>query len=483
MSKTLVFADDVPRSTISDRVRRGELRQLHRGVYTTDLTTPAERIIRDEWQQIVARLIPNATISDRSAITGGPNNGVLYLVRDGRPQNIHLPGLDVAARRGAPPLDTDLRLPTGLHLASRPRALAENAQPTRSIGGRPSRTLTRPELDTWIDRIAQTDGRERLADYRTNAEQLAEKVGTKPEHLAHVSDTIGAILGSRTSATKSAALAARLVGTPVDQGRIGVFQILASALRSAAPQSHPATTIPQPLAFFEAYFSNYIEGTEFGVDEARSIIDSGEAPTLRHEDGHDLLGTHQAIMQSNRDARPHSTDEWIERLQRQHQLVMTAHPDRAPGQFKSMLNQAGNTTFVAPELVEGTLRSGLGLIDQLDTAWERSVLIMFVVAEVHPFVDGNGRIARLAMNHELTAGSQQRTIIPTSLRDDYLAGLRRLSRHDDPELLIKTLRFAHDYTAAVDWTTFEAAEADLTESFAFEADPTYGNRLTLPKYR
>ena len=87
MSKTLVFADDVPRSTISDRVRRGELRQLHRGVYTTDLTTPAERIIRDEWQQIVARLIPNATISDRSAITGGPNNGVLYLVRDGRPQS------------------------------------------------------------------------------------------------------------------------------------------------------------------------------------------------------------------------------------------------------------------------------------------------------------------------------------------------------------------------------------------------------------
>jgi Fic family protein len=108
------------------------------------------------------------------------------------------------------------------------------------------------------------------------------------------------------------------------------------------------------------------------------------------------------------------------------------------------------------------------------------VMTMFVVADVHPFVDGNGRAARLAMNDELTAGGQHRIIIPTALRDDYLAGLRRLTRNDDPEVYIKTLRFAHDYTAAVNWSTFGDAEADLTESFAFENEPEMERRLRIP---
>lgn len=84
------------------------------------------------------------------------------------------------------------------------------------------------------------------------------------------------------------------------------------------------------------------------------------------------------------------------------------------------------------------------------------------------------------MNDELTAGREQRIIIPTALQDDYLAGLRRLSRHDDPEVYIKTLRFAHDYTAAINWTTFDDAEADLRVTFAFENEPDFGEQLRLP---
>jgi Fic family protein len=38
--------------------------------------------------------------------------------------------------------------------------------------------------------------------------------------------------------------------------------------------------------------------------------------------------------------------------------------------------------------------------------FQRAVYVMFVVAEVHPFLDGNGRVARIAMNAELTAGGQ-----------------------------------------------------------------------------
>jgi Fic family protein len=44
---------------------------------------------------------------------------------------------------------------------------------------------------------------------------------------------------------------------------------------------------------------------------------------------------------------------------------------------------------------------------------------MFVVAEVHPFTDGNGRTARLAMNQFLTQAGLTRIIIPTVYRNDY----------------------------------------------------------------
>ena len=32
------------------------------------------------------------------------------------------------------------------------------------------------------------------------------------------------------------------------------------------------------MPFFESYFSNFIEGTEFGVEEARKIAVDGEVP-------------------------------------------------------------------------------------------------------------------------------------------------------------------------------------------------------------
>ena len=47
-------------------------------------------------------------------------------------------------------------------------------------------------------------------------------------------------------------------------------------------------------------------------------------------------------------------------------------------------------------------------------------MVMFVVAEVHPFSDGNGRTARLAMNCMLSARALSRIIIPTVYREDYL---------------------------------------------------------------
>ena len=86
--------------------------------------------------------------------------------------------------------------------------------------------------------------------------------------------------------------------------------------------------------------------------------------------------------------------------------------------------------------------------------------MMVLVSEVHPFADGNGRIARIMMNAELVARDQQRIIIPTGLRQNYLRSLTGLSRNDHATGLIRALDFAHRYSAQIDSESRPTGAAD-----------------------
>jgi fido (protein-threonine AMPylation protein) len=162
---------------------------------------------------------------------------------------------------------------------------------------------------------------------------------------------------------------------------------------------------------------------------------------------------------------------------------MASRPDKNPGQYKTSANRAGSTEFVRPELVSGTLRAGFDIAGQLDSPFSRAAYMMFLIAEVHPFTDGNGRIARIMMNAELDAGGEVRIIIPTVYRDNYLSALRAGTFGPHFGALIAMLRFAQRYTARVDFSNRQTAETDLQRTHAFrdssEAESA-GVRLTLP---
>jgi hypothetical protein len=42
----------------------------------------------------------------------------------------------------------------------------------------------------------------------------------------------------------------------------------------------------------------------------------------------------------------------------------------------------------------------------LDHPFKRAAFMLFLISEVHPFIDGNGRVARVMMNAELVAGDR-----------------------------------------------------------------------------
>jgi hypothetical protein len=226
-------------------------------------------------------------------------------------------------------------------------------------------------------------------------------------------------------------------------------------------------------AFWEAYFSNFIEGTKFTVEEARVIVyDREGAKALekkRPDDAHDILETYRLIVDPRISGEvPQDAPHLLEVLKRRHARMMASRLNIEPGVFKKTNNQFGSRVFVAPELVSETLVRGWPASRELPSASARALYVLFLIAEVHPFNDGNGRISRLGMNAELEASGLARLIIPTSLRNDYLTVLEALTGNGNAAPFIA---FAHKLTevnSRMPFGSFEQSQAYFKQTGALD---------------
>uniref|UniRef100_UPI00404B3DD8 Fic family protein n=2 Tax=Flavobacteriaceae TaxID=49546 RepID=UPI00404B3DD8 len=285
---------------------------------------------------------------------------------------------------------------------------------------------------------------------------------------------ISALLTTKPSKILTSPIAvARALGNPYDKHRIELFEKLFIELQQQPYKDrkdiNTETIAFRNFAFFEAYFSNYIEGTIFEIEEAKSIIQTETPIPNRDEDSHDILGTYKLVSnQKEMATTPSNPEELLNILQYRHQILLAARTSKKPGQFKDKNNRAGETHFVDHTLVRGTLIKGFDYYQALQEPFAKAAYIMFMISEIHPFLDGNGRIARVMMNAELVKANQTRIIIPTVYRDDYLGALRRLTRNDDPAVYIRMLQRAQEFSATLVASEMEALENQLTQSNAFK---------------
>ncbi|MDR2890562.1 MAG: Fic family protein, partial [Alistipes sp.] len=187
----------------------------------------------------------------------------------------------------------------------------------------------------------------------------------------------------------------------------------------------------------------------------------------RSGDSHDILGTFNVVSNKTEMQRtPATEDEFLTLLQRRHAAILQGRPDMDPGGFKTKGNRAGDTFFVAPERVEGTLRHGFKFYRALTSPLAKAIYMMFLCSEVHPFNDGNGRVSRIMMNAELVAAGQTRIIVPTVFRDDYILALRKLTRSSVPAVYIKAMSKLQDFCSRIDASTFGGIHELLTQSNA-----------------
>ncbi len=473
---------------VSRAVKTGSLRKLASRLYTRNLDDAPEDIVKRNLWGIVAGYFPGALVADRTALEADPaGDGSVCLVSE-RGRTTELPGVVLRPRRGHGPIASDTPFVSGLYLSSRARAYLENMRPSRARSGRVPRTLTRAEVEEHLDRLIRVSGEDAANRLRDEARALAAGLDMEAE-AAHLQTLIGTLLGTHQSRLDSRVGRFRGRGRAYDPDRMELLHRLQQSLRDRPPSDRPAPRRAAPgpvtLAFFEAYFSNFVEGTEFLVDEAVRIVFEGEIPRHRPADAFDVVGTWRLV--SDREEmcrRPEDSEGFLNLLRERHGAIMAGRPEMLAGRFKETRNRAGQTIFVAPELVLGTLEQGFALYRSLESPFERAAYMMFLVSEVHPFADGNGRVARVMMNAELVGGGEERIVITTVFRNDYLAALRALSRTQRPEPLIRVLDYAQRWTIAVDWTSIPETQRELEACNAFldsdEAEAE-GKRLRMPR--
>lgn len=456
---------------ISKLEKAGKIKKIAPRLYSGNLDAKPEDIIRRNLFFILGRLYPQAVLSHRSALEFKPTaTGQLFLTYK-YTRNITLPGVTIRFQKGSGPISGDNPLSGELFASQLERAFLENLQTSRRPGP-DSKTLTFPEIEERLERIIRVNGEVELNKVRDQARIVAEKLGMETEY-SKLNKIISALLSTHSSKLlKSPIAAARAIGIPYDPARIDLFETLFGELnqqefKSRAEQNSTSKSFKN-FAFFESYFSNYIEGTVFEVEEAKQIIETQRPLPQRNEDSHDVLGTYQLVSNKKEmGITPGSHEEFLTILQYRHKVLLSARTDKNPGEFKNKNNFAGQTAFVDVSLVKGTLIKSFDFYQALRHPFAKAAYIMFVISEIHPFLDGNGRIARVMMNAELTKAEQSKIIIPTVYRDDYLGALRKLTRQGDSDPYIRMLSRLHEFSATIFGEDMDEMHSRLEKSNAF----------------
>lgn len=469
---------------ISKLEKDGKIRKIAPRVYSSNLTEPVEEIIQRNLFQILGKLYPKSLLSHRSAFEYKPTKAGYIFLTYKYTKKVKLPGITISFLQGHKPIKGDNPFAGELYVSQKARAFLENLQSSKRPGPT-SKTLTLPELEEKLELIIRVNGEGELNKLRDEAKIIALLLEMQKE-FKQLNKMISALLSTHTSDILSSPIAsARAFGTPYDPTRIKLFEELFRELQKKEFKNRPDKNISvksfRNFALFEAYFSNYIEGTRFEVSEAKQIIETNKPLPTRNNDSHDVLGTYHLVSnKTEMSITPKTPEELLKILLYRHKILLSARDDKNPGKFKDKNNFAGETSFVDLTLVRGTLVKSFDCYQALQHPFSKAAYMMFVVSEVHPFLDGNGRIARVMMNAELTKEGQSKIIIPTVYRDDYTGVLKKLTRQQQSDPYIRMLQRAYDFSETIYGDDVDEMQEHLKQCSAF-SEQTEGKLKIIPR--
>jgi len=460
----------------ADSLRRKARRQgwlsLGHGIYC-ETGDDLRSLVFSNWQDIVHSMFPDAIVSHRTAISLRPEKDTIFLTRPvSAYRNFKVGPLAISVTPGDVQIATQ---PIGkeLRASGDARTWLENLSASRRRGAVP-RALGQEALEAELDKVIARNGETYLKVVRQEANVIAPQLHLE-EEAQKLAAIVGALCATRphSGILKSDRAIARANREPFDAHIVNCFDALVRALGS---DDLPVTKTQldrqswRHQAFIESYFSNYIEGTRFAISEAEEIVFERHVDQSRHADSYDILAVYDiAVDVDEMMITPSAPEAFRQLLSRRHAFLMHDRPDKRPGQWKEKPNQAGNVMFAAPQTVNGTLTQGLERYLDLPAGFARAVFIHFVITQVHPFDDGNGRLGRLFLSAELVSAEESKIIIPNVKRDDYINGLRMANRDEDFRIMLKVMTQLYRYTAALPWRDYDELVTTLEAHRAFDS--------------
>ena len=475
----LIFPSSEEMQKAQRLAAKGEWTRVRNGIYT-ELSDPDEisRALNNEWMGVASKIFEDPVAVARTAAELKPAEGRLYFVSNKlkSPRVVKVEHLEFVIAHG----NTDQGVQQlGLNLSgSRPaRYCLENLAPSR--GNKSSKkTLGYQWVESQLVKIIRRGGEKAVNELRDEAKSLSDFLGLE-EEFEKLNTLISSLLNTHPAegVLQTRQGIAEAKGEPYDQLRLERFAALGEYLKATelSPNDYEYNKSGwRNLTFFESYFSNYIEGTEFTLEEAEEIAFDKKIVYARHQDSHDVLA-HIEISgdMAEMNNTPADAAELISILKTRHGVLLFERTDKRPGQFKEKPNRAGGTDFVLPELVEGTLFQGFDVYQSLPSGMLRAIYIHFLISEIHPFDDGNGRLARIMMNSELVSQDQYKLIIPIVHRDSYLNGLKSATRQGSFRTMVKVLHQMQCYAASLDWNEYDEVKTAI-QKHAADREPDEG---------
>lgn len=207
--------------------------------------------------------------------------------------------------------------------------------------------------------------------------------------------------------------------------------------------AHPEAVAQIALAELpeSVHQSNTIENSTLTLEETERIIAGGLPSASR-----DLCEVYEAsnLARVTSDLLTAEQPLTVEVILRWHRDLLVGIRDGAAGRFRRSSEwvrvgtHLGATPAFVPELVERALeRASAGPPKEVI---ERIAWFHCEFEVIHPFVDGNGRIGRVLMNHQLLrAGLPPVIVRARSRRSDYYPALDEYSRTDRHDAMTRLL--------------------------------------------
>ena len=213
----------------------------------------------------------------------------------------------------------------------------------------------------------------------------------------------------------------------------------------------PPIIIPMLKEYFRiglTYSSNALEGNALTETETKVILEDGLAiggKTLREH--FEVIGHSQAydFMWSKA-----SNTQWDESdILELHRLFYHHINEKDAGHYRTVPIFVTGTDFEFPRppQVPVLMKEFIEEIPQLKEQYHPvhyAALVHAKLVTIHPFIDGNGRTARLLMNLALLQSGYVITIIPPLMRMNYISAIRSANKGNmapPPLKLWRTRRF------------------------------------------